>query len=132
MPGADGWQLSNKNILSMAAQHASLDLFQQTDMQSLRKKSLLLTGFLEFLIREQLNKEINIITPEDPLQRGCQLSLMVKNGKEVFQALTQNDVIADWREPDVIRVAPVPFYNTFEEVYTFVDIIKSVLKNQTV
>ncbi len=121
MPGADGWQLSNVNILSMAAQRASLEITQRAGMTNLRRKSVQLTGFLEQCLThiDVLKKQVSIITPQFPEARGCQLSLVVSGGKSVFDALTRAGVVADWREPDVIRVAPVPLYNTFEEVYLF-------------
>lgn len=121
--GAAGWQMSNAQILPMAAHLASLDLFEEAGMQNLRAKSELLTGFLEFLLKEI--SEIQIITPSTPQDRGCQLSLIAKKeAKPLFQFLKEKGVVADWREPDVIRVAPVPMYNTFEDVYHFVEIVK--------
>lgn len=121
--GAAGWQMSNAQILPMAAHLASLDLFEEAGMQNLRAKSELLTGFLEFLLKEI--SEIQIITPSTPQDRGCQLSLIAKKeAKPLFQFLKEKGVVADWREPDVIRVAPVPMYNTFEDVYRFVEIVK--------
>jgi len=129
--GVDGWQLSNFPVLSGAAQLASLEIFQKAGMKALRKKSLLLTGYLEFLLR-QLDPGENhfkIITPSDPMQRGCQLSILFHlNGKKMFRNLTAAGVVADWRDPDVIRVAPVPLYNTFEEVFRFVEIFAKALK----
>lgn len=125
--GAAGWQLSNAQVLAMAAHKASLDIFSQTNMQQLRNKSLLLTGFLEFLLKEKMAHkalDIKIITPENTEERGCQLSLLTgSNGKAMFDNLTANGVIADWREPNVIRIAPVPMYNTFEDVYRFVELL---------
>ncbi|MBP6334018.1 MAG: kynureninase [Bacteroidia bacterium] len=126
--GARAWQLSNAPVLSMAALKASLDIFSEAGMQKLDAKSKLLTGFLEFLINE-INKEkkqagleepIQIITPADPGQRGCQLSLVLKqNGKSVYEQLMKKGVIVDWREPDVIRAAPVPLYNSFLDIFNF-------------
>ncbi len=130
MPGADGWQLSNFPVLSGAAHLASLELFEKAGMKALRAKSILLTGYLEFLLRAiPLNQNyFTIITPSAPNERGCQLSiLMKKDGKGVFRSLTAAGVIADWREPDVIRIAPVPLYNTFEEVFQFVGIFRKAL-----
>lgn len=127
-PGAEGWQLSNPPILSMAAIKASLDLFNEVGMEALREKSIQLTGYLEYLINKLNNPDIEIITPKDPNQRGCQLSIRVKNtDKTLHKKLTQKLVITDWREPDVIRCAPVPFYNSFEDVYRMVEILKSLL-----
>ena len=130
IPGAEGWQLSNPPILSMAAIRASLDLFEAAGMENLRKKSIQLTGFLEFLLDELNDERITVITPKNPEERGCQLSIQVKNtNKGLHQKLSQVGVISDWREPDVIRVAPTPLYNTFEEVYEFVSRLKSILNS---
>ena len=127
-PGAEGWQLSNPPILSMAAIKASLDLFNEVGMEALREKSIQLTGYLEYLINELNNPDIEVITPKDPNQRGCQLSFRVKNtDKTLHKKLTEMHVITDWREPDVIRCAPVPFYNSFEDVYRMVKILKTLL-----
>jgi kynureninase len=127
MTGVDAWQVSNFPVLSGAAHLASLEIFSKAPMKALRKKSLLLTGYAEFLLNElnEGEKYFKIITPSD---RGCQLSvLMTSNGKKVFDKLTKAGVIADWREPDVIRIAPVPLYNTFEEVWKFAQIFKKAL-----
>jgi kynureninase len=127
--GIDGWQHSNVNILSLAAQRAALDIFLKTDINTLRKKSLLLTGFLEFLVTKLNTPNIQIITPSDPEQRGAQLSLQIAaNGKKVFEALRQHHIIVDWREPDVIRVSPAPLYNTFTEIHSFYLTIKEILQ----
>ncbi|MEP6280328.1 MAG: kynureninase, partial [Nonlabens ulvanivorans] len=126
MRGAEGWQLSNPPILSMVAIRASLDLFAQAGFENLRKKSIKMTNYLEFLLQELDGDRISIITPSDPKDRGCQLSLAVKNAdKSLFDAITEKGVIADWREPDVIRIAPVPLYNNFEDCWRFVDVLKS-------
>ncbi len=128
IPGAEGWQLSNPPILSMAAIRASLDIFEEAGIQNLRKKSIALTGYLEFLVNDLENKAIEIITPQDPEQRGCQLSIQVKNAnRELHKKLTEKGVITDWREPDVIRVAPVPLYNSFEDAYLMSQILKDLL-----
>ena len=127
-PGAEGWQLSNPPILSMAAIKASLELFNEVGMNALIKKSRLLTGYLEYLILELNNKDISIITPTDPEQRGCQLSIQVKNAnKSLHTKLTEAHVITDWRTPDVIRCAPVPFYNSFKDVFKMVENLKNIL-----
>ena len=98
-------------------------------MGALREKSLRLTGYLEFLLDDIRDPRISVITPRDPAQRGCQLSIRVKDAdKSLFEAISARGVFADWREPDVIRVAPVPLYNSFEDVYKFVDILKDCLK----
>jgi len=128
LPGAEGWQLSNPSILSMAAIRASLDVFEEAGMENLRQKSVKLTGYMEFLIKEINEDRINIITPTDQNERGCQLSIQVKNAdKNLHTLLTESGVISDWREPNVIRVAPVPLYNTFEDVFKFIERLKEVL-----
>lgn len=120
MPGADGWQVSNVPIFQGAAHLAALELFEKARMPALRRKSIQLTGFLEFLLL-QIDPDgrcFRIITPDDPNGRGCQLSIyMNRHGKRISDALSQQGIITDWREPNVIRAAPVPLYNTFEDVY---------------
>ncbi|MCZ4318042.1 kynureninase [Aequorivita viscosa] len=129
LPGAEGWQLSNPPILSMAAIRASLDTFAEAGFENLRKKSEKLTGFLEFLMDEMNNDAIKIITPRNPEERGCQLSIQVKSAdKSLHTKLTEAGVISDWREPDVIRIAPAPLYNSFEDVFMFSEKLKEVLK----
>ena len=128
MEGAEGWQLSNPPILSMAAVKASLDIFEKVGMDALVKKSKKLTGFFEYLVNEIASDTIKIITPTNPNERGCQLSLQVKNAdKNLHKKLTENNIITDWREPDVIRCAPVPMYTSFEDVYHMVTILESLL-----
>ncbi len=130
MPGADGWQLSNFPVLSGAAQLASLEIFQKAGIKNLRKKSIRLTDYLEFLLKEMDSKEeyFSIITPSNSKDRGCQLSILMKrDGRKVFDSIMKAGVLADWREPDVIRVAPVPLYNTFIEVFRFSEIFKKAL-----
>ncbi|MCB0796531.1 MAG: kynureninase [Chitinophagales bacterium] len=122
-PGAAGWQQSNAQILPMAAHRAAMELFDQAGMDALRTKSLALTGLLEELLQIQPGK-FHIITPADPAQRGCQLSILTgAGGRQLFDRLTASGVIADWREPNVIRVAPVPMYNSFEDVYRFAELM---------
>lgn len=128
LPGAEGWQLSNPPILSMAAIRASLDIFNEVGIEQLIKKSQHLTGYFEYLLKNLGEDVIRIITPEDPNQRGCQLSIQVLNAdKTLYDKLTQAGVISDWREPDVIRCAPVPLYNSFEDVYHMVEKMKGIL-----
>lgn len=131
MPGIDGWQLSNFPVLTGAAHLASLQIFDRTGMVALRKKSVKLTGLLESLLLAipESEKSFSIITPSDPSARGCQLSILMNSrlGRRVFKNLTRHGVIADWREPDVIRVAPVPLYNSFEEVYQFARLFREAL-----
>lgn len=128
LPGAEGWQLSNPPILSMAAIKASLDIFEEVGIEKLNEKSKKLTAFLEFLIDDLGNENIKIITPKNPSERGCQLSIQVKSAdKKLHEKLTKAGVISDWREPDVIRVAPVPLYNSFEDVFKMVQLLKALL-----
>lgn len=131
MDGADGWQLSNVNVISTAAHLASLKIFEQAGMQAIRDKSVKLTGYLEFLIKELYREDLfKIITPEDPEQRGCQISLLFeRSGKDICYELEKKGVIVDWREPGVMRMAPVPLYNSYSDVYHFAEIFKSVLNN---
>lgn len=133
--GADGWQLSNAPIFSMAALRASMELFDEAGMDTLLEKSKILTGYLEFIIGD-INKKceglnhVEIITPMDG--RGCQLSTIIqKNGKAIHDYLMEKGVISDWRHPDVIRVAPVPMYNSFNDVYRFGELLyNAILENK--
>lgn len=128
MYGVEAWQLSNPPILSMVAVWSSLKIFREAGMANLRKKSIQLTGFLEYLIHQIDNKNIQIISPSDPERRGSQLSIRIQDrGKEVFKALEENGVIADWREPDVIRVAPAALYNSFTDVYKFYLLLDKII-----
>jgi kynureninase len=129
--GAEGWQLSNPPILSLAAVKASVDIFHEVGMAALREKSLKLTGYLEYLLQAIPADAFYIMTPSEPKARGCQLSLLVKhNGRAVFDALTEAGVICDWREPDCIRVAPVPLYNSFSDVYQFAQLFAEAVGGQ--
>lgn len=133
IPTAEGWQLSNAPVLLMAAHKASLDIFEAAGMDRLHTKRKRLAAYLHFILHDindrQPEKVIEIITPADEKERGCQVSmLMLQRGKEIFDALTKQGVVADWREPNVIRVAPVPLYNSFEDIYRFGEIIRSILK----
>ena len=125
MPGAEGWQLSNAPVLGMAAHLASLDIFDEVGMEKLCAKRDQLTAYLEFIIDaiSSTHKELctlEIITPRNKAQRGAQLSMLVHGkGKAIFDKLSEAGVVADWREPNVIRLAPVPLYNSFEDVYYF-------------
>ena len=128
LPGAEGWQLSNPPILSMAAIKASLDMFNEVGIEKLTRKSKKLTGYFEFLLKQLGEDVVKIITPSNPDERGCQLSIQVKNAnKALHTKLTKAGVISDWREPDVIRCAAVPLYNSFVDVYQMVEKLKSIL-----
>ncbi|HOZ77638.1 MAG TPA: kynureninase [Ferruginibacter sp.] len=130
IPTAEGWQVSNAPVLSMAAHKASLDIFEEAGLSNLFAKGQLLSDYLLFILNDinagSTEKLIEVITPANA--KGCQVSmLMLKKGKEIFEALKQNGVLADWREPNVIRVAPVPLYNTFTDVFLFGQIISKML-----
>jgi kynureninase len=132
MATAEGWQLSNAPILSMAAHKASLDIFEQAGMEQLAGKGRRLSDYLLFIIDDinsgQRDKTIEVITPRNERERGCQVSmLMLEKGKKVFDQLMKQGVIADWREPNVIRVAPVPLYNSFEDVWKFGETVRATL-----
>ena len=132
--GADGWQISNLPILSLAPYLASLEIFDEVGMDKIIAKQKLITSYLEFIIL-QISKETNgnfeIITPKNPEERGCQLSVFFHGeGRSLFDYLMKNGVVTDWREPNVIRFAPAPLYCTFEDMYRFGQILKrAVLAN---
>lgn len=132
IPTAEGWQLSNAPVLSMAAHKASLDIFEDAGIENLIVKGQQLSDYLLFIL-DDINaaheeKKIEVITPRNNHEKGCQVSmLMLQKGKEVFEALKQHGVLADWREPNVIRVAPVPLYNSFTDVFAFGQIVKAIL-----
>ncbi|PYL13946.1 MAG: kynureninase [Verrucomicrobia bacterium] len=125
VPSADGWQISNPPIFSMAPLRASLAIFDEAGgMESLRAKSIKLTGYLEFLLTEIGSKKFTVITPREPGARGCQLSILAhEHPKKLFEELQIAGVKCDFREPNVIRVAPTPLYNTFDEVWRFAKIL---------
>ncbi|MBI4946945.1 MAG: kynureninase [Bacteroidetes bacterium] len=132
IPTAESWALSNVPIISMACHKAAVDIFEETGMNALAEKSKKLTGYLEFVIEEInlnfKNKKLEIITPKE---RGCQLSMIAHGlGKPFHEQLTRQGVIADWREPNVIRMAPVPLYNSFEDVYRFGEIVTMSLRTK--
>jgi len=134
IPTAEGWQLSNAPVLSMAAHKAALDIFEEAGMDALVEKGRKLSEYAIFVLDDVNNrhpdKPIEIITPRHENARGCQVSFILKKkGREVFNYLIQNGVSAGWREPEVIRIAPVPLYNTFEEVYQFGKLVESGLKS---
>lgn len=122
MAGAEGWQLSNPSILTLAALRASMDIFDEAGMEALRVKSISLTGYLEFLLDQQASTRFSIISPRDPSQRGAQLSLRITtNGRALCERLAEQGVLCDWREPDILRVAPAPLYNSYRDVFVFVE-----------
>ena len=131
MPTAEAWQVSNAPVLSMAVHRVALEQFDRAGMDRLRSKSEQLTGYLEFIVHEvarSTNTNLEIITPSNPKQRGAQLSVLAHGkGKYLFDALTTKGVVADWREPNVIRMAPVPMYNSFEDVYRFGQILQECM-----
>ena len=124
VPTADAWQLSNPPIFSMAPLKASLAIFDEVGMSALRAKSQRLTGYLQFLLDRMPSDRYEVITPKDPAARGCQLSLLAHaRPKQLFKSLEASGVVCDYREPNVIRVAPVPLYNTFHEVWRFAEVL---------
>lgn len=133
--GANGWQISNLPILSMAPYLASLEIFSEVGMTKIIKKRNLLTAYLEFILNEIDNElpntDFEIITPSNQEERGCQLSVYLHGqGKELFHYLMKNGVITDWREPNVIRLSPAPLYTSFQDMYTFGQILKNGILNK--
>jgi kynureninase len=121
MTGAEGWQLSNPPIFGLAPLRASMEIFSEVGMERLRTKSVTLTGYLEFLLRQPKSDRFSVITPCDPVRRGAQLSIRLSShGRDICDKLAENGVIGDWREPNIFRVAPVPLYNSYTDVYLFV------------
>jgi len=133
---AEGWQLSTPSPLLYATHLAALEIFDEAGMEKLRNKSVKLTGFLQFLL-EELNRRssgehIRIITPKEIHRKGCQVSLVARgHGRKIYDELMREGFFIDWREPDVIRLAPVPLYNRFEEVWRFVVLLEEVLHRVT-
>jgi len=127
-PGADGWQISNPPILSLAPLRVSLQIFQRAGMAQLREKALSLTGYLEWLVQTQLGDVLESVTPREPSRRGSQLSIRVLGGRErgraLFQYLMDHGIVGDWREPDVIRLSPTPLYNRFEDCVVFAQAVR--------
>jgi kynureninase len=125
--GAGGWHISTAQVFNMVALKASLAIFDEVSMAQLRKKSILLTGYLEYLLHQLDDIHFEIITPADPKQRGAQLCLYFKErAREIYQSLIDHGVVVDFREPGVIRVAPAPLFNSFEDVYRFYEVIKNL------
>jgi kynureninase len=127
MAGAEGWQLSNPPILALAPLRASMEIFSEAGMERLRAKSVSLTNYMEFLLEQKDSRRFSVITPREQQRRGAQLSIRLGEGREICDGLAANGVIGDWREPDTYRVAPVPLYNTYSEVFDFVEKFSSAL-----
>lgn len=128
--GAPGWQLSNAPVLAMAVHYEALKVWNEAGRENLRDKSVKLTAYLEHLLLQIENASFEIITPKEPERRGCQLSLKFKeNAKHVNERMSAEGLITDFRSPDVIRVAPVPLYNSYEDVWVFVDIVKRAFED---
>jgi kynureninase len=126
-PDASGWNISTAQVLNMVGLKASLELFEKTDIRQLRAKSMELTAWLEFLLGKSSHLRFEIITPGEPEKRGAQLSLFfLEKGKEIHQKMNEAGIVVDYREPGVIRVAPAPLYNSFEDVYRFYEILKTI------
>ncbi len=123
---AEGWQISNAPVMGMAPLLAAMEIFDEAGMTAIRLKSEKLTGFLEHLIAVNL-PAVSIITPTNPIERGCQLSLVVPGGENTFEKISKKGVVCDWRKPDVIRVAPHPLFNRYTEVYDFVNLLEQSL-----
>jgi kynureninase len=132
IPGAEGWQLSNPPVLGMAALLASLEIFSEAGMKRLRRKSIALSSLLEERLKALPGGQVEILTPAEPERRGCQISLRLCQGtaagREVHARLEEKGIVCDWREPDVIRVAPVPLYNRFQDVERFADSLEEILR----
>jgi len=130
MPGAEGWQLSNPPILPMASLLASLEIFHEARMDKLFHKSQKMSAYLIQLLNTVDQKWFRIISPQDPNERGCQVSIQLKHpDKRIYHQLDQKGIIADWREPDVIRVAAVPLYNTYADIFYLYSSLKTILDN---
>ena len=129
MAGAEGWQLSNPPILALAPLRASMEVFSEAGMERLRAKSVSLTSYLEFLLGQEKNQKFSVITPREQQRRGAQLSIrLTGQGREICDRLAADGVIGDWREPDTYRVAPVPLYNSYSEVFKFVEKFSAALR----
>lgn len=128
MVGAEGWQLSNPPIMALAALRASLEIFAAAEIEQLRQKSISLTGYLQYLLDQDKSDKFAIITPRDPEKRGAQLSIRIRqNGRAVLERLIAEGILCDWREPDILRAAPVPLYNTYGDVHRFADRFRAML-----
>jgi kynureninase len=128
MAGAEGWQLSNPPIMALAPLRASMEIFDEAGMDRLRAKSVSLTAYLEFLLRNESSPAFSLITPHEEQRRGAQLSIrMTRHGRDLCDRLAAEGIIGDWREPNIFRIAPVPLYNSYHDVYRFVERFKAAL-----
>jgi kynureninase len=126
--GAEGWQLSNPPILALVALRAAMEIFSEAGPECLRAKSVSLTGYMEFLLCQHASPKFFIITPREPGRRGAQLSIrLASDGRKICDRLAAAGVIGDWREPDIFRVAAVPLYNSYRDVYLFSQHLSRVL-----
>jgi kynureninase len=126
-PGAAGWSISTAQVFNMVALKASLKNFEKAGIENIRQKSILLTGYLEFLLQQLKHLRFEIISPANPAERGAQLSLYFsERGKEIHEQMIKKGIVVDFREPGVIRVAPSPLYNSFTDVYRFYEILKDL------
>jgi kynureninase len=132
IPTAESWSMSNAPVFNMIAHEVSLEIFSEVGMKALREKSLLLTAYLDFVLNEVMSitgQKLIRITPEDAAQRGCQLSVIVEGyDRKLVSTLFERGVVVDWREPNVIRLAPVPLYNSFEDVYQLGRVLEQIFK----
>jgi kynureninase len=120
MSGAEGWQLSNPSIVSLAVLRASMDIFHEARMERLRAKSVSLTGYLEFLLNRTASQKFSIVTPSERKRRGAQLSIRIpQRGRSLCERMAGEGILGDWREPDTFRIAPVPLYNSYRDVFQF-------------
>jgi kynureninase len=130
IPTAESWSMSNAPVFNMIAHEISLGIFSEVGMQTLREKSLQLTAYLDFVLNEVMQstgQKLTRITPEDPTQRGCQLSVIVEGyDRKLVNKLYEQGVVVDWREPNVIRLAPVPLYNSFEDIYKLGKVLEQI------
>jgi kynureninase len=120
---AEGWQLSNASILGMAPLKASMEIYENVGIESVREKSIKLSSYLDYLLAKNI-PEISVMTPKNIEERGCQLSLVIENGRFIFDSISKKGIICDWREPDVIRITPHPLFNTYTEIFNFTHILK--------
>ncbi len=128
MTGAEGWQLSNPSIMSLAVLRASMDIFHEAGMERLRAKSISLTSYLEFLLSQVKSASFSVITPSEKERRGAQLSIRIRqNGRALCEQMASEGIVGDWREPDTFRVAPVPLYNSYQDVFQFAERFRAAI-----